>query len=516
MIEIETVDILAEGGKQLSPKQAALFRWYRSQRARRLDGLEHEHILAAVWGRRCGKSDGCSWLFAEVLVDLLCEAADDVAAGRSRPWAGLGQPRTKQRKAKPNVLCFAVAPEGRDLVEITGFLLDAFAGNAEVYLHDDPRMQLIDGGSKMLFVHEGACLSLWFVPAKNAAAMVGRGPAAVLMTESGFIPSVHWDRLVPSFWDRKTWVIAEGTPTQDASHWFTRLVVSGLPDGHPEADRQISERDPRVATSRANTIDHAYLESARAAAKHELAYRGARWGDLWIYASWRLPADVVFDEFRPEKSVVTFQAWPSPRVIFADGTMRSLPLPDTVEIDLDWHRGAAPGAMTCCYVWHRSPLDKNDPRPLFLVVAEFMDDEVDGVKGKRLTYTDQEWWRVIRDARDNHGVRKIYGDPTGLDLIKGARRGGLKIYPADNEDKGGRIELLNAQCHAPEGGYPALLIARECVKTAKCLGTLQWRKDREGKPTNVPSGYNDHLADALCYLAGRWAKPASALPSSLM
>ncbi len=515
MQSVNYIDLFA-GRKRFSQKQIELFEWYREQRQRKQAGEPFEHILAPVWGRRCGKSDGCSSLISEVIVDLLCDDADAIARGELEPWRGLGRPLMQQRKSKPHSLVFVVAPEVRDLTDISGHMLNVFSGDAEVFLHPNPRMQLIDGGTKMLFVHEQACLAVWFVPAKSAASMVGRGPSAVLITESGFIPSMHWDRLVPALWDKAAWVIAEGTPTQDPSHWFTQLAVSGLEPDHPEADRSIAKRDPRVHTSRANTIDHAYLPQARERAREELRYRGKRWGELWIFASWQQPADVVFDEYRPEMSVVEFDAWPVPIVKFTNGKSVVLPKPDRVEIDVDWHRGAAPGAAVCTYTWtRRNPLNPHDSRPLMLVVDEFQDDEVDGEIGKRLPYTPQGWWQVIKAMRDNWGAQRIYGDPTGIDLLKSARRNRLAIKPAENQDKDGRIQLINAQCCVPGDAHPALLIASTCKKTAHCLQTLQWRKDREGKSTNKPSGYNDHLADCLAYTAGRHARPKGLMPASM-
>ena len=513
---VRSIDLFPH--KQFSRKQIELLDWYQVQRAKRLLGVKHEHIVVPVWGRRCGKSDGSSALFAEILVDELCDTADQIRRGEVAPWRGLGKTRLMQRRARPHKLAFVVAPEGRDLVDVAGHLLNIFSGPAEVFLHPDPRMQLLDNGSKILFVHEKAALQVWLIPAKHAASMVGRGPCAVLMTEAGFIPSHHWDRLVPALWDSSAWVIAEGTPTQDDSHWLTRLAVSGLPDGHPEADRQISPRDDRVHTSRANTIDHAYLPQARERARFEAKFRGDRWAKLWVYASWEIPADVVFDEFDAIASVVDFQPWPIPSVTFADGVRKDLPSPDRIDADVDWHRGSAPGATTVTYVWHRNPLSVDgDPRPLFLVAAEHQDDDPPEQQGgqRRLPYSSDGWWRILRELRDSWGIRKWYADPSAPDLAKAARRAHIPIKPADAGDKSSRISLLNAQCHTIPGGRPALLVSRSCPKVAKCLGTLQWQRTRTGDLTGKPSGYNDHLADCLCYTAGRYAKPASMVPINL-
>jgi hypothetical protein len=498
--------------KLFSPKQAELFDLYRDQRQRKFDNLFFWHILALVWGRRCGKSDGGSALFAEMLVDVLCDTADAIARGERRPWAGLGRSRVRQRRSRPHELCFVIAPSGRDLIDISGHLLDTFTGDAEVFLHDDPKMAITDNGGRMWLVHEGAAVSISFIPARNASSMVGRGPAICYITEAGFVPSTHWDRLLPSFWDRSTWVIAEGTPTQDASHWFTQLAVSGLKDGHPEADRKIAPRNPKVYTSRANTIEHAFLESARIAAKEEIEYKGERWGKLWVYASWEQPADVVFDQYKPEVSVIQFTPIP-PRIIH-HGEHRveryPLPKPDRVEIYVDWHRGAAPGACICLYIYNEHPLDRNDPRPMFVVVDEHMDDK------ERLHYVKDGWWRVIGAMRDRWGAFEIYADPTGVDLIKQARRYALQIKKADNEDKGGRLQLVNAQCHVSPAGYSGLYLCMDnAKKTAHCVQTLQWRKDKDGRITDKPSGYNDHLADCLAYAAGRHARGMMDIPGRL-
>ena len=500
MTDTDYIDLFVD--KQFSPKQLEIFEWYRGNKELKQKSESHEHMLAMVWGRRCGKSDGGSALFAEMIVDLLCEIADDIEAGKRKPWSGLGRSRVRQKRSKAHESCYVIAPSGRDLIDISGHLLEIFSGEAEVFLHDDPKMAITDNGGRMWLVHEGAAVSIGFIPAKQASSMVGRGPAICYITEAGFVPSAHWDRLLPSFWDRQTWVIAEGTPTQDATHWFTQLAVSGLDDDNEEADRRIAHRNPRVHTSRANTIEHAFLHSARQAAAEEITYRGERWGKLWVYASWEQPADVVFDEYHPEVSVVDFEVIP-PTLAGLE-----LPKPNRVEMDVDWHRGAAPGAAVVTYIWtQRNPLDISDPRPLMLVVDEYQDDE------ERLPYTRDGWWQVLKDLRDRWGVMRTYGDPTGIDLIKQAKRFGLKIYPAENEDKAGRLQLVNAQCHVSPAKRAALYLRRDSAKkTAHCIQTLQWRKDQMGRATDKPSGYNDHLADCLAYAAGRHARASALMP----
>jgi hypothetical protein len=493
---VEYVDLFAS--KTFSPKQGEIFDWYHEHSRRKHLDEQFEHILAMVWGRRCGKSDGGSALFAEMLVDTLCDVAEDIACGRRLPWSGIGRSRVRQRRSRPHELCFVIAPSGRDLIDISGHLLDIFSGPAEVFLHDDPKMAITDQGGRMWLVHEGAAVAVSFIPAKQASSMVGRGPAICYITESGFVPSMHWDRLVPSFWDRSTWVIAEGTPTQDASHWFTQLAVSGLPDDHDEADRSIARRDKRVHTSRANTIEHAFLRNAREAARLELEYKGKAYADRWIYAKWEKPSNVVFDEYDPHVSISDYVVYPP--------TLNGikLPRPSRIEIDIDWHQGGRPGAATCTLIWkRRNPLDEHDPRPLFIVVDEFQDDD------ERLPYSKEGWWGIIKDMRDRWQPNAIYGDPTGTELIKRARRHGIKVKPSENADKSGRLQILNAQCHVSPQGNAAFYLTGECQKVAKVMQTLPWREDKDGNPTDKPSGYNDHLADCLAYCAGRHARSSS-------
>jgi hypothetical protein len=497
---IEEVDLFA--GRTFSTKQAGLFDWYREQRARRLAGESFEHILAVVWGRRCGKSVGCTALFTEIVIDTLLDLAARVESGDLDPWAGIGQPRMLAKRATPHARCFVVAPTGRDLRELAGFILGHLGAAGERFLHSDPKMRFdASTGASMLLVHEGAAVAVDFVPATRASAMVGRGVAAALFSESGFVESQHWEKFAPALWDSKGWAIVEGTPKQDATHFLTKLAVAGLDDDDDDADRTIAERDPRVHTSRASTTTDAYLATAREGAADEERYRGKAWADTWVRASWKAPSNVVFSEFSPDASVVEFQPRPVPKITRGDGSSRTLPWPDRVEMFVDWSQGAAPGALTTIYVWPRNPLDPKDPRALWLVVGEFMDDK------ERLQYVNApgQWFDVMMRQRDDWGAKGAFADPSSPNLIRAAKRAGFYVQPAANADKPGRIELVNAQCHVPrDGGWPALLISDTCGKLINALRTVSWRRTREGELTREPSAFNLHLPDTLAYCAARW------------
>lgn len=492
--------------KRFSEKQRELFDWYAEQRVLRRAGKPHQTTLAVCWGRRCGKSDGISALFAEVLADLLGDAADSIADGGAEPWRGIGKPRSEARLARPHALAFVIAPSGRDLRDIAGHLLNTFSGEAECFLHSDPKMRFGSANGLSMYLQlEGACVRIDFIPAKAASAMVGRGVAAALITESGFVPSEHWDKLSPSFWDSGAWVFAEGTPRQDPSHWFTQLVVSGLDDKHPEADRQIAARNPAVHTSRANTIEHAFLPSVREKARDEAKYRGPKWSDLWIYAKIRAPADTVFDEFDPVRGVVEVESSglvKIRRTIDGDTQTITLPYPNHVEGYIDWSQGSAPGALTVAYIWtiRPRPIDGSDPRPLVLQVDEFQDDE------ERIPYDNTGWWDVLKKKKAAWGIQRFFADPTSPKLIAAARRHGVYISDADNLDKSGRILLLNSLLNIGPTGWPAMLVSSICVKTINALTSVEWKKDQEGRPTDVPSKYNLHLCDCDCYLSGRWGR----------
>jgi hypothetical protein len=171
------------------------------------------------------------------------------------------------------------------------------------------------------------------------------------------------------------------------------------------------------------------------------------------------------------------------------------------------------------YVWHHSPLARDgDPRPLFLVVDEHQDDDPPDQQGgqRRLPYAAGGWWHVLHALRERWAVRRWYGDPSAPDLLKAARLAGIPIKGAEAGDKSGRLSLLNAQCHCTGSVQPALLVSRSCPKTAKCLGSLQWLRNKDGELSDRPSSYNDHLVDCLCYAAGRYARPARIVPSSLI
>lgn len=485
--------------KRFSKKQGEIFRWYWDQRQRKLDGdTDYEHILSSAWGRRCGKSDGHSALFAQILVDELVDRAAKIRRGELRPWSGIGKSRTRQKREKPHFMAFVVGPSQRDLVDVSGFILQAFSGQGSIYLHPDERMQIIDNGSRMMLLHKGACAVVSFIPAKHASSMVGRGPQIVYLTESGFIPSMHWDRLLPSFWDLRTWVLCEGTPSQDPQHWFTRTLNSGLDEEDPEFDPDISRRNPRVHTTRASTITDAYLATAREAAKQEAEYRGERWKKIWIDASWTAGSDAVFDQWNADRSVV--------RVIerrsrWRIGTHSDIRRPDAIEIYVDWHKGAAPGACVCLAIWRgKNPIDPEDPRPVVVQLDEHQDDD------DRLEYDRLGWWRVIREMRSKWGARTIYGDPTGRKLMDQARRFGLRIKPADNAEKLTRLEILNSLMFVPREGHPAFYISEDCQKTARKVGTYYYKRDYSGELTDKPTQYDDHLTDCLAYAAGHHAR----------
>jgi len=387
------------------------------------------------------------------------------------------------------------------------YVFDIFDGDAEVFLHPDPVMQADKSGTRVYLLHEGACVTIDLVPAKHKGSMVGRGWSAVLMSEAGFIESHHYDKLSPAFWDEAPWVICEGTPQQDETHFLTQLAVSGLPDDHPEAERKIAARNPVVHTSRANTIDHAFIPEARLRAEQEARYRGKRWADLWIYASWRAPQDLVFDAWQEDASVVSVGYPLSIGINNHFSYLRYLPAPTHRELYIDWHDGGAPGAALVIYIWNTgNPLDPNDPRPLMLVMEEYMDDE------ERLEYTSDGWWRVLRDMRDRRGVTKIYADPTSEHLIRLARRNNIPAKGIDNTDKLGRLTLINSQCHVPDGCHPALLVSADCKKLISRMATYHWIRGHDGVVTNRATQYNDHLIDCLAYAAGRFVRQTIMVP----
>ena len=100
-------------------------------------------------------------------------------------------------------------------------------------------------------------------------------------------------------------------------------------------------------------------------------------------------------------------------------------------------------------------------------------------KFKGLEFTPQQ--EIVADSAEPKSIMEIYNHRYN---VKGAQKGPDSIVNS--------IDILKR--------YP-LNITRRSVNLKKELGTYKWAEDKEGKPLNTPVDFNNHLIDALRYVA---------------
>jgi len=446
-------------------------------------------ITVACAGRRVGKTEGMGtptvmrWMHED-----LSRMAADITAGKRRRWAGEGMGRKDARYIQPDAVYWIVAPRETHLDEARGHILKAYTGDCANLLH--PTFGGIYNKGKQLWVeYEGVVGRYDFICAASETGLVSKSLRGVWLDECGFIPNERFQALKPALWDQAGRIIATGTPSFGEDHWFTKLAVSGLSEGHPRYDPR-SPHDPRVRTFIADTIHHAFLESARRGAQIDIQHFGPIWAAQWVWADWRRRVLSVYAEWSESVHVADFRRgrrghWE------LNGFEISEP-PTYRDAIVDWSGGTAPGAAVVDYVWATNPLDPTDPRPLVVTV-----DDLES----HAAYTSDPagWWSMLRALDDEWNVDRWYGDPHSPKLIERANAAGIPIQEGAHQDKMGRISLMAGLLHydRDHGVAPAYYCSSRAANTAKQFANYRWRVTRSGDVTAKPRDSDDHCLDCL-------------------
>jgi hypothetical protein len=447
-------------------------------------------IVVACCGRRVGKT----WVGVLWTIDRICQRVarrlEEIRDGKARRWEGLGKSAKVAKFLQPDILVWCVAPRETHLDDAKSQFLRLFTGDWSRFLHPAFDGGLYDRGHQLWLLFSGVCVRIDFVPAASEARMVSKGLDIVWIDEAGFVPNDRFRALKPATMDRKSDILATGTPSLGDSHWFTRLAASGLTSDHERYNAHISEKDPEVTTFIADTFTHAALPEARTEAIREEAFWGKDFADLWLRADWRTKGRHVFPMWRPDLHVVQYTTGRGWRV-----GGRPLPRPDHVWGAVDWSGGAAPGAATVVHVWRRHPLSPLDPRPLMVIVEDS--------QGKQ-AYTDDGWWGILRSLDQRWGVDRWVGDPHSPHLITQARGAGLYVEPGPHADKAGRINVVAGLLHhdPSKSVSPALLVSDRCTHVPRQFAQYSWRVSRDGAVQDQPRQYDDHCLDCIAMLAG--------------
>lgn len=451
-------------------------------------------VVVACCGRRVGKTWIGAYKTAKLVHTRMAALVQDVREGKRKRHISEGRPARIARYLRPDILAWIVAPAERHLDEARGYLLQLYAEPGwEDYLHPAFPGGIYDRGHQLWLLRDGVCARYDFIPASSEGRLVGKGLDILWIDEAGFIDNARYQAIKPATMDKRADILATGTPDLGDDHWFTKLAIAGLPDGHERSDPMV-EHNPEVSTWIADTVRHAALAEARSEAVKEAKFWGSRWAARWIYADWRMRGRHVYDEWNADKHVKRYGLRGAAIWL---GNER-LPRPDTVIGAVDWSGGAAPGAAVVAHVWRRNPLSQEDPRPLVVVVADHQGYEA---------YTDDGWWAILRGLDRRWGVDRWVGDPHAPNLIQQANDAGIWVEPGEAADKMGRIHMVGSLLHWSEGEgdeagvAPALYVSSRCEHTMQQFGEYAWKTSRDGEILDKPRQYNDHCMDCMAMIA---------------
>lgn len=454
--------------------------------------IQHEvqvcdaHVIAACCGRRVGKTRGMGapkvarWMHQD-----LDELSAEVAAGIRPRWAGEGLPRKDARYIQPDVIYWVVAPRESHLDEARGYIRQYYTGEGERFLH--PTLYGLYNKGKNLYVQQGGVVGRYdFICAASETGMVSKGLRGAWLDECGFIPNERYNALKPALWDFGGRIIATGTPSFGEDHWFTKLAQSGIPEGHPRYDPR-DYHSPRVQTFIADTIHHAFLQSAREGALEDMRYFGPIWAAQWVWADWRRRVLSIYREWSDSLHLADVRQ--TRRGIELNGVLITEP-PDYRDCTVDWSGGTAPGAAVVELVWRSNPLNEGDPRPLVVAVEDYEGHDA---------YTQDGWWRVLREFDTRWGIDRYRGDPHSPRLIERANDAGIPMEEGAYQDKGGRITLVAGLLHydREQGIPPAYYVSKECRNLPRQFANYRWRVSRGGEVTTKPKQYDDHCLDCV-------------------
>jgi hypothetical protein len=444
-------------------------------------------VIAVCAGRRVGKTHVGAPKFFTWHHEDLDQLWVDVAEGRRPRWRGEGMARHNASRIRPDVEYWVIAPMEEHLEEIKGELLLMYTGDGERWKH--PIIGgLYNKGKELWTWQDGVCGRYRFKCAARESSAVSKGTRAIWIEEAGLLDNSYYNALSPVTWDFGARMLCTGNPSLSESHWFTQLSKRGLRPEHERYDPKMGH-DDAVRTFIADTIHHAYLESARDNALKELRYRGPLWAARWIFADWRQRIRNVYREWTPGVHVVPVRK----RRWWEVGPHTIKVPPDEIIGLVDWSGGTAPGAAVICWLWRDNPIVPDDPRPLIVAIWDYEGHDA---------YADHGWWGILREAEARHGVDKWVPDPHDPTLVKAMKKAGFTVVPGPMQDKSGRIALLAGQIHFDhkDGVLPAFFCSVKCENIQRQMAGYRWQVKRSGEVSENPKQWDDHTLDGLAML----------------
>ncbi len=452
-------------------------------------------ILVLCIGRRWGKTYQAHLVFIDRFLRKLWARYEEVERGEVAPWGGIGLARNQARRQLDGVVqASIVAPARKQLSEIRGLIETRLrASGATIYLHPDSKLAYCERPAETWFLVGEAAGVIHYAVGSRASQIVGNETALLWLNECSELDDETWRVAKPLLWEWNADVIAEGNPAFDEGHWYTALAISGLPDGHERADRQIEARNPEVTTY-LGSATAAYSKRVREESAKDKERSGAdelyvRWQ---IEGDWRLPGVYVF-KWQADRHLATITETGYRWSIRVNGL--ELEVTDEVELigGIDWFRGSAPAGAIVLAVWRQHPLDAEETRPLVLAV-----DEMNTKKGE--TYSDDGFIEQLVALQTRWGVDRWYQDPFSPRLTKLAKAEGLAIKDTNPAEKLGRLALLGRLLHCDEDLEPCLYVSTRCKTLADQLSRYKWARKKDGRSTGKPIQYNDWLLDAAAYV----------------
>lgn len=443
--------------------------------------------IVACGGRRLGKTHvGVPKIFSWVHEEM-DRLYVEVAEGRRPRWVGEGLDRHEAATMEPDVICWIVAPREKHLTKIKGAIRSMYLGEGARWLH--PTIHGLYNKGKQLWIWQDGVAGLYdFRCAASESSVVAEGVRVIWIEESGLLDNAYYDAMLPVAWDFDARMLCSGNPEVSDVHWFTKLCKSGLDPGHERFDPKVP-RNPSVTTFIGDTIRDAFLRSCREKALQESRYKGELWTLKYIRGDWRQKALSVYRKWRDSVHVVPIRRsrW------WEVGPHTIKRPPDTIDGTIDWSEGASPGAAVVNWIWHETPLDPDDTRPLIVSVEDYEGHDA---------YADSGWWRILRDMENQWGVDRWIPDPHSPRLVRAMRQAGFYVKEGPWQDKSGRIQLMAAQLHYDTSSDPPVVPAYYCSPACENLirqfnGYRFQRKRWTGEVSSKPKQFDDHCLDCL-------------------
>jgi PBSX family phage terminase large subunit len=102
--------------------------------------------------------------------------------------------------------------------------------------------------------------------------------------------------------------------------------------------------------------------------------------------------------------------------------------------------------------------------------------------------------KVLKALHEKWKYKKVWCDPSALDLITQCKRIGIPVFKADNDVPSGIAKVKSVI------SKNQLLVSRNCHNTIRELESYRYKKDKTGEnPEERPIKCDDHTCDALRY-----------------